>query len=106
MASLTSIRNGLGTNLENISSLTVFKFVPDFVEPPTAVVGVVELIEYDIKLGEKPFVVVGNKMDEENAAKYVTEFSQRFPGIELHTISALLGDGLPHLKKKLLESLS
>ena len=50
MASLTSIRNGLGTNLENISSLTVFKFVPDFVEPPTAVVGVVELIEYDIYL--------------------------------------------------------
>ena len=50
MASLTSIRNGLGTNLENISSLTVFKFVPDFVEPPTAVVGVVELIEYDITI--------------------------------------------------------
>ena len=65
-----------------------------------------ELIEYDIKLGEKPFVVVGNKMDEKNAAQYVYEFSQRFPGIELHTISALLGDGLAYLKKKLLESLS
>ena len=47
MASVTSIRNGLGDNLANISSLTVFKFVPDFIEPPTAVVGVVENIEYD-----------------------------------------------------------
>ena len=42
MASLTSIRNGIGTNLGNISSLTVSNFVPDFVEPPIAVVGVVE----------------------------------------------------------------
>ena len=47
MASLTSIRNGIGTNLGNISTLTVFNFVPDFIEPPTAVVGVVETIEYD-----------------------------------------------------------
>ena len=47
MASLTSIRNGIGTNLGNISSLTVSNFVPDFVEPPIAVVGVVETIEYD-----------------------------------------------------------
>ncbi len=65
-----------------------------------------ELIEYDIKLGDKPLVVVGNKMDEDNAAQYVNEFGQRFPDIELHTISALLGDGLPRLKKKLLENLS
>ena len=65
-----------------------------------------ELIEYDIKLGEKPLVVVGNKMDEDNATQYVNEFGQRFPDIELHTISALLGDGLPRLKKKLLEKLS
>ena len=47
MASLTSIRNGIGTNLGNISSLIVYNFVPDFIEPPTAVVGVVETIEYD-----------------------------------------------------------
>ena len=38
MASLTSIRNGIGTNLGNISSLSVFNFVPDSIEPPTAVV--------------------------------------------------------------------
>jgi len=47
VASLTSIRNGIGTNLGNISSLIVYNFVPDFIEPPTAVVGVVETVEYD-----------------------------------------------------------
>ena len=65
-----------------------------------------ELVEYDPKLGEKPFVVVGNKIDEENASQYVNEFKKRFPDIELHTISALLEDGLSHLKEKLLENLS
>ena len=47
MASLSSIRSGIATNLGNISTLTVFGFVPDSIEPPTAVVGVVDNIEYD-----------------------------------------------------------
>ena len=47
MANLSSIRAGIATNLENISSLTVFGFVPDSIEPPTAVVGVVDTLEYD-----------------------------------------------------------
>ena len=47
MASLTSIRNGIATNLGNISSLSVFGYVPDSIEPPTAIVGVVESIDYD-----------------------------------------------------------
>lgn len=47
MASLTNIRNEIGNNLANITSLTVYKYIPDSVEPPTAVVGVVERIEYD-----------------------------------------------------------
>jgi len=48
MASLTSIRNGIGTNLANISSLIVFNFVPDSIEPPTAIVGVIESVNYDL----------------------------------------------------------
>tara|TARA_B100000287_G_scaffold166760_1_gene157298 strand:- start:1185 stop:1592 length:408 start_codon:yes stop_codon:yes gene_type:complete len=48
MASLTSIRNGIGTNLESISSLLVYKYVPDSIEPPTAVVGVIESVDYDL----------------------------------------------------------
>tara|TARA_R100000734_G_scaffold18120_1_gene14764 strand:- start:332 stop:739 length:408 start_codon:yes stop_codon:yes gene_type:complete len=47
MASLSSIRDGIKTNLANISSLIVFGYVPDSIEPPTAVVGVVDNIEYD-----------------------------------------------------------
>jgi hypothetical protein len=47
MANLSSIRSGIATNLENISSLTVIGFVPDSIEPPTAVVGVVDTLEYD-----------------------------------------------------------
>ena len=47
MASLTNIRNEIGNNLSSITSLSIHKFVPDTIEPPTAVVGVVERIEYD-----------------------------------------------------------
>ena len=50
MASLTSIRAGIGTNLGNITSLIVYNHVPDFVEPPTAVVGVVDIIEFDTSM--------------------------------------------------------
>ena len=50
MASLSSIRSGIATNLGNISTLTVFGFVPDSIEPPTAVVGVVDNIEYDTSM--------------------------------------------------------
>ena len=50
MASLSSIRSRIATNLGNISSLTVFGFVPDSIEPPTAVVGVVDNIEYDTSM--------------------------------------------------------
>ena len=48
MASLTSIRNAIRTNLANITSLTVFGYVPDSIEPPTAIVGVVESVNYDL----------------------------------------------------------
>ena len=36
MASLSSIRSGIATNLGNISTLTVFGFVPDSIEYDTA----------------------------------------------------------------------
>ena len=65
-----------------------------------------ELVEYDPALGEKPFLVVGNKIDEESADQYVEEFKKRFPQIQLLSISALLDDGLPELKKRLLKKLS
>lgn len=50
MANLTNIRNEIKNNLSTISSLTVIGFVPDSIEPPTAVIGVMETIEYDQSL--------------------------------------------------------
>ena len=65
-----------------------------------------ELLEYDPALAEKPFLLVGNKIDEEEADQYVQEFKKRFPKISILPISALLDDGLSELKKRLLEKLS
>jgi len=47
MASLTNIRNEIANNLGNITSLSAYSFVPDFVEPPTAIVSVMERVNYD-----------------------------------------------------------
>jgi len=47
MANLTNIRTQIGNNLANITSLSVYNYVPDSVEPPTAVVGVMDRVEYD-----------------------------------------------------------
>ena len=80
MASVTSIRNGIGDNLANISSLTVFKFVPDFIEPPTAVVGVVENIEYDttIQRGadkyEIPVFVYVSRVDAQDSQETLDSY--------------------------------
>ena len=50
MASLTNIRNEIKNNLANITSLSVYGYVPDSIEPPTAVVGVMEAIDYDASM--------------------------------------------------------
>jgi len=47
MASLSSIRSGLSTRLATISGLSVYSYVPDSIEPPTAVVGVMSSVDYD-----------------------------------------------------------
>lgn len=64
-----------------------------------------ELVEYDPSLGEKPFLVAGNKIDEESADQYIKEFSERFADIELIPISAVLEENISLLKKKLIEEL-
>ena len=65
-----------------------------------------ELVEYDPLLGEKLFLVAGNKIDEDSADQYIKEFSQRFPDIELIPISAILEEGLDKLKNELITELS
>lgn len=47
MASLVNIRTEIKNNLANISTLMVYDYVPDSIEPPTAVVGVIQEVAYD-----------------------------------------------------------
>ena len=47
MASFSSIRAGLKTNLETISGLTVYDYVPDFLEPPIAIIAPLNTLNYD-----------------------------------------------------------
>jgi len=47
MALLTSIRDGLKTNLETISGLTAYEYVPDWIEPPIALVAPINSLNYD-----------------------------------------------------------
>jgi hypothetical protein len=80
VASLTSIRQGIGTNLSNITSLIVYNIVPDFIEPPTAVVGVVDLLEFDttIKRGadryEIPVFVYVSRVDAQDSQETLDSY--------------------------------
>tara|TARA_B100002019_G_scaffold67856_2_gene58415 strand:+ start:779 stop:1768 length:990 start_codon:yes stop_codon:yes gene_type:complete len=65
-----------------------------------------ELQDYDEKLVQKEFIIVGNKIDEENGQKNLDEFRIRFPDREIFSISAILEDGLDELKAHLLSHFS
>lgn len=65
-----------------------------------------ELRDYDPKVAEKPFLVVGNKNDEEVSSENLARFKKRFPDIELFFISAVLEDGLEEVLQEMLKKLS
>lgn len=64
-----------------------------------------ELADYDERLVDKPYVVVGNKKDEETAEANMDRFRKRFSKIEPFFISAVLEEGLSPLRQNLLEHL-
>jgi len=80
VASLTNIRNGIGTNLGGITSLIVYSFVPDFIEPPTAVVGVMSSVDYDSTMSrgsdsyEIPLYLYVSRVDAELSQDSLDEF--------------------------------
>jgi len=48
MATLTQIRQGIGTNVSNnITTISVYNYTPDRSEPPLLIVGVLDNLEYD-----------------------------------------------------------
>ena len=60
-----------------------------------------ELDLYDPKLSERPWVVVANKMDLEEATERLEGFRQRYPKIEIIPISAQEGEGIEKLKERI-----
>ena len=65
-----------------------------------------ELEGYDPEVAAKPFLVVGNKNDEEVAPENLARFKKRFPDIEPLSISAVLEDGLDEVRAELLRKLT
>ena len=65
-----------------------------------------ELVDYDPQVAAKPFLVVGNKNDEDVAVENLARFKKRFPDIEPLFISAVLEDGLEEVRTELLRKLS
>ena len=69
MALLTSIRDGLKTNLETISGLTAYEYVPDWIEPPIALVAPINSLNYDSTMArgadtyEIPVIVYISRID-------------------------------------------
>lgn len=80
MASLSSIRSGLSTRLATISGMSVFSFVPDSIEPPTAVVGVMSSVDYDSTMSrgsdsyEIPLYLYVSRVDAELSQDSLDEF--------------------------------
>ena len=60
-----------------------------------------ELEQYDPNVAEKPFLVAGNKMDEDAAFEHLERFQKSHPELPVFPISAILEEGLPELKIEL-----
>ena len=65
-----------------------------------------ELKDYDEELLQKDFIIVGNKIDEDEGQSNLDAFRQRFPELTIFPISAILEDGLSELKAHLLAHFS
>lgn len=53
-----------------------------------------ELASYDEDLEKKPQIVVANKMDDEYAGEYLTEFKKKYPDLKVYEVSAIKHQGL------------
>ena len=62
-----------------------------------------ELKLYDEDLAKRPWLIVANKMDLDEAEEKLAVFKQRFPKIETIPVSALNGEGIDRLRERLAE---
>jgi len=80
MASFSTIRAGLKTNLETISGLTVYDYVPDFLEPPIAIIAPLNTLNYDSTMArgadtyEVPVILYISRIDAETSQDTVDSY--------------------------------
>ena len=80
MATFTSIRDGLKTRLETISSLTVYDIVPDFLDPPAVIIAQFNTLNFDSTMQrgsdtyEIPVILYIQKVDAQSAQDSLDAF--------------------------------
>tara|TARA_R100001440_G_scaffold37494_2_gene56810 strand:- start:5430 stop:5840 length:411 start_codon:yes stop_codon:yes gene_type:complete len=80
MAAFSSIRSGLKTRLETISGLMVYDYVPDFIDPPTALVAPFNSLNFDSTMQrgsdtyEIPVILYVSKVDAETGQDNLDSF--------------------------------
>ena len=59
-----------------------------------------ELKSYQIRLLERPQIVVANKMDMENAEENVRRFKEKYPDIPVYETTTIIHEGLDPVLRK------
>jgi GTPase len=65
-----------------------------------------EIDLYDPRLSQRRWAVIANKMDLPNASENLEALRKRFPSVEIASVSAMTGEGIDEIKRKLAEWLS
>lgn len=60
-----------------------------------------ELEQYSEKLINKPSIIIANKMDLPNALENLKKFKEKYPSLEIFSITAILNQGFETLLKRL-----
>ena len=60
-----------------------------------------EVSLYDAELGNRPWVIIANKMDLDGASEMLKALKSRFGRVEILPVTAALGEGVEALKERL-----
>ncbi len=63
-----------------------------------------ELKHYSSEINDRPYLIVLNKMDEEESIEHAKVFYETFPNETVFEVCALLSEGVPPLKEAILKS--
>ncbi len=105
-----SLGKGLGTRfLKHIERCKVIAFILDFGDlerDPIVEFEVLsqELNSYNLKLLEKSFLIIANKMDLPNFEKNYKKFIEKYPELPIVKISAIKKENLDKLKEEMFQT--